>query len=311
MKDKELTEFEQEDIDNDTDNDFEVDDQNAPVAQELPEKDIHGFDNSEADLSVVEEQEGSSDDTSPERIPEKRWQRLKKDREEKRILAAEIDYLSQKNAEMEYMLRQSLDVSKGHSNKVAEDELLRAKNYLTQALEQGDPKAVSDATYLISQATQRLSEIEKTKDFTNSPPPSPTQFIRKSKDVLAEWLDSNPEVVPDTPEYNPRVAKLASGFIKKLENRLRNNKQEHLIASPEYFNVVDQYMDSIYESNTPRYFGKVTTSRNDNRMSPITTSGGYGLTRDEKETAAACNMTQAEYAKYKAANLKKQNNRGL
>jgi hypothetical protein len=102
-----------------------------------------------------------------------------------------------------------------------------------------------------------------------------------------------------------------------MENRLKRNNQMHLIASPEYFNIIDEYVDKVKDEATKtkqetapvkkvgttqtvkepigKHFGGV---RSRHQPTNVAENKPIVLTLQQKKAAAACDMTEEKYINY-------------
>jgi hypothetical protein len=115
--------------------------------------------------------------------------------------------------------------------------------------------------------------------------------------MLYDWLEDNPDLDKSSPEYNESLTNQVLPFINKLENRLKRNNQMHLIASPEYFNIIDEYVYKLKDSKETRgkHFGSV---RSRHQATNVAENKPMALTNQQKKAAAAFNMTEEKYISY-------------
>lgn len=215
-------------------------------------------------------------------------------------LASENEALRQKNADMEDLLQKSLDAGNYHYGTVAMGLLDKAKQNLAKALGEGDVDAVATATAEIAQATSVINEAKRATPIY----PQEDRVSNNGRKVdtadaglLYDWLDDNPDFDKDSPVFNENLTNQVLPFITKLENRLKRNNQTHLIASPEYFNIIDEYVEKIKDNkeNVGKHFGSVRS-----RQQPTNVSEKkiITLTNQQKKAAAAFNMSEEKYINY-------------
>ena len=138
-----------------------------------------------------------------------------------------------------------------------------------------------------------------------------------NENMLYDWLEDNPDLDKGSAEYNESLTNRVLPFINKLENRLKRNNQMHLIASPEYFNIIDEYVDKVKDEATKtkqetapvkkvgitqtvkepigKHFGGV---RSRHQPTNVVENKPIVLTLQQKKAAAACDMTEEKYINY-------------
>ena len=214
-------------------------------------------------------------------------------------MASENEALKQKNATMEELLHKSLEAGNYHYSTVAMGLLDKAKANLAKALGEGDVEAVAAATAEIAQATSVVNDAKRVPMPTpiNSEQTSVATNSYANENMLYDWLEDNPDLDKGSPEYNESLTNQVLPFINKLENRLKRNNQMHLIASPEYFNIIDEYVYKLKDSKETRgkHFGSV---RSRHQATNVAENKPMALTNQQKKAAAAFNMTEEKYISY-------------
>ena len=201
-----------------------------------------------------------------EKEKEKYWSKLKKERAEKAQLAEQWEQLQQEKLQMEQMLSQAINTGSTHYNNNGASELEMAQARLQLALESGDADGVSRATAEISKATHALNEASRIASF---PEKEYSQGdinqirAREYEDRLYSWLDSNPEVDRNAPEYDEKLTASVLSFIKKLDRKYQSTNKEHLIGGSSYYGMIDEYIDNLKMQDTSppgnhaKHFGAV------------------------------------------------------
>jgi len=236
----------------------------------------------------------------------KYWAKLKKERAEKKELAESFEQERQKNLELEEMLYQALNNSSTHykNNVVNELELAEAK--LKIALEEGNASDVAKATVDISRITHALNDANK---INYSPQPSPSNYNNQAnlaqeyEERLHNWLDDNPDLDENNPEYDKKLTDQVTTFVGKLNQKYKFNKKQNLIGSSSYYSMIDEYVDNLREqltqpsnsANSAKYFGAV---RSRNQAEIPVASKPRSLTESEKKAALAYGITDEQFLKY-------------
>jgi hypothetical protein len=204
----------------------------------------------------------------------------------------------------------------------------KAKANLAKALGEGDVEAVATATEEIAHATSIVNDAKRAPQVTlrdNGGLQEPATTVPNAytnENMLYDWLEDNPDLDKGSAEYNESLTNRVLPFINKLENRLKRNNQMHLRASPEYFNIIDEYVDKIKDEATKikpadapvkkigatqigtaqtvkepigKHFGGV---RSRHQPTNVAENKPIVLTLQQKKAAAACDMTEEKYINY-------------
>lgn len=274
---------------------IEGDNSNSIIANELSQENDASFSKTESN-SESDEIVKIAESVDTEEKPRKNRRKIER---EVYALASENEALKQKNATMEELLHKSLEAGNYHYSTVAMGLLDKAKANLAKALSEGDVEAVAAATAEIAQATSVVNDAKRV------PMPTPSNSDQTlaatnsyaKENMLYDWLEDNPDLDKSSPEYNESLTNQVLPFINKLENRLKRNNQMHLIASPEYFNIIDEYVYKLKDSKETRgkHFGSV---RSRHQATNVAENKPMVLTNQQKKAAAAFNMTEEKYISY-------------
>jgi len=244
--------------------------------------------------------------STPEKDKEKYWSKLKKEREEKTRLAEQLEQLQQEKLQMEQMLSQAINTGSTHYKNNVAGELEMAQARLQLALESGDAAGVSRATADISKATHALNEASR---ITSFPPNKYSEEelnqirAREYEDRLYSWLDNNPEVDKNAPEYDEKLAASVLSFIRKLDRKYETTNKGHLIGSGSYYGMIDEYIDNLkMQDSSPagiptKHFGPV---RSRVQSEPKPEKSIRTLTPAEKRAALAFGQTDEQYLQHLA-----------
>jgi hypothetical protein len=268
-------------------------------------QDTQGVDSSDdkSDISadVSEKEEKPTKTSAPDKDKEKYWSKLKKEREEKVKLAEQLEQLQQEKLQMEQMLSQAINTGSTHYKNNVASELEMAQARLQLALENGDAAGVSRATADISKATHALNEASRIATFPKeeySPEHLNQVRAREYEDRLYSWLESNPEVDRNAPEYDEKLATSVLSFITKLDRKYQSGGKEHLIGSGSYYGMIDDYIDNLKMQDTSsasipaKHFGAVRSrAPRESIPDPKTRE----LSDREKKAALAFGMSYERY----------------
>lgn len=250
---------------------------------------------------VPEKEEKPTPAFKPEKDKEKYWSKLKKERAEKAAMAEQLEQLTQEKLQMEQMLASAINSGSTHYKNNVASELEMAQARLQLALENGDAASVARATADISKATHALNEASRIADF---PPKGYSEEhlgqvrAREYEDRLYSWLESNPEVDRNAPEYDEKLANQVLSFIRKLDRKYQSTNKEHLIGGSSYYGMIDEYIDNLKMQDTSppgnhaKHFGAVRSrSPRESIPDPKTRE----LSDREKKAALAFGMSYERY----------------
>ena len=277
-------------------------DQTATAKPEQGSQGLEGEDNkTDIPADLPEKEEKPSKTSSPDKDKEKYWSKLKKEREEKAKLTEQLEQLHQEKLQMEQMLRRAINTGSTHYKNNVAGELEMAQARLQLALESGDAAGVSRATADISKATHALNEASRIASFPKEEY-SEEQLnqvrAREYEDRLYSWLESNPEVDRNAPEYDEKLAGQVLSFIRKLDRKYQTSNKEHLIGGGSYYSMIDEYIDNlkspdISPAHVPaKHFGAV---RSRAPMESIPDPKTRELSDREKKAALAFGMSYERY----------------
>ena len=274
------------------------DDKEVQGAVKEREEDIQALDSNADKSDILEDTlkaEEKPANTSAQEKDNKYWAKLRKERAEKAIMAERLEQLQQEKLQMEQMLSQAINTSSAYYKNNVASSLEMAQARLQLALESGDSVAVSRATAEVSAATHALNDAAKIGSF---PPKEYSEEqlnqvrAKEYEDRLYGWLESNPEVDRNAPEYDEKLAASVLSFIKKLDRKYQTSNKEHLIGGGGYYGMIDEYIDNLKAQDTTttpaKHFGAV---RSRSPMDSIPDPKTKELSDREKKAALAFGMS--------------------
>ena len=282
------------------DEDKEVQDASKDLGEDTQALDSSD-DKTDISADVSEKEEKPTKTSGLEKEKEKYWSKLKKEREEKAKLAEQLEQLQQEKLQMEQMLSQAINTGSTHYKNNVASELEMAQARLQLALENGDAAGVSRATAEISKATHALNEASRIASFPKeeySQEHLNQVRAREYEDRLYSWLESNPEVDRNAPEYDEKLTASVLSFIKKLDRKYQTGGKEHLIGGSGYYGMIDEYIDNLKMQDTSsasipaKHFGAVRSrAPRESIPDPKTRE----LSEREKKAALAFGMSYERY----------------
>ena len=209
--------------------------------------------------------------------------------------------MKQELAERERLLKQSYDSSVYQQGQSVTNSFAKAKQNYMAAFQSGDLEAMANATAEMAAATSDLTIVnDKIAELQRQNNYQPDYYEEDNQvifDPVEEWIEENEELDGNSPNFNPDLAKQLIPYIQKIDTKLKQSKQIGLIGTPQYFNLLDKYIERVKSnrSNDNGYIGSVNSrysGSSNNRNEQIR------LTTDQKEAAAAFDMSEKEYAGY-------------
>jgi hypothetical protein len=303
-----------------------IDDDGLPGQreEEVEEKEEEPEDSSE---DAIEEEEPEEEEFILKKpVKEKKTDKYRKLQNDKYRALAEKEEALQRLAEMEELMAESLHSGTYHYSKNVYAELDRAKESKRKAFEEGDMDNLLEADIEIMKAVQAINDLEKWANENEPRVPARSNYQNYQDDqrlsyqqdtlhqeIAKDWVDSHPYLKPTSRSYNPDLADDVTQFIEKLDNNLYRNRQEEAIFSEEYFDTIDNYIQS-------RNISKRDNSKNIESLSNVSgvrnssSSGGsksssinkFILTQDEKMMAERAGVSPKEWLKNKIYYSKKQ-----
>lgn len=292
--------------------------------KENPNAEIKEDDNSNEEIAteenaIIEDVVNDESEDSEEKFEikkDKKQDKYRKLQNDKYRALAEKAAAEERIKELEHMLNESMSSGTYHYGKNVYSELERAKELKKKALNEGDTDALIEADIALTKAISQANELERWADSQatqQSKPSIPTtNFDYKIKEEMAQdWLENHPYLQPYSRAYNSKLANQVSKFINYLDYDLKQKNQESVSYSPEYFNVIDNYIETIKNSSSSsnalpqvgsvrNSYGSVTNSAPKKQIT---------LNADEKKIASMMGLTPEQWIKYKEEDIKENRKR--
>ena len=131
-------------------------------------------------------------------------------------------------------------------------------------MQSGDPEFIADAIAEMAAATSDLNMVkDRIAQLQYQSNYQPEYYEENANQVIfdpvEEWLEENEELDSGSPNFNPNLVNQLIPYIKKVDDKLKQSKQFDLICTPQYFDLLNKYIDRIKsnESNGNSYIGSV------------------------------------------------------
>jgi len=285
--------------------------QEAPVEEEVEEEEA--FDSTDPIEEVEGEEEADEEvekeDKKPKKNDDLRAYRNKMYKER----AEKLNALQRIN-ELEGLLNESVSSQTYQYGKSAYADLQKAKEDVKRSLEVQDVQAYTEAMVNLNKACHAVNNLE---EWANKPAPQPQQQKFDVETTLREqirddWIDNHPEFHPHSKYYNEALTKKVESFVSKFDYQLEKERKLDYQYSPEYFDTIDNYIESLNRT-APRKAASVSSSlpnvggvRNSYSGKPRaqTKSSLPELTHEEKRMCQEMGVSEDSWRMHKKEELK-------
>ena len=286
----------------------------TPDAEENPTR--------EAEETQAESTEDNSTETEQKEKPNKLWHEKKL----KFKAIAERDAIAAERDEYKKMLKEALDSGSYHHAKSVDAELSMAKDLRRKAIENGDIDSMFKADEAYNKALIAKHEIDKWnyQNTSQNPPEDKNQLAQQEKQeqnyntlsplqqtMAQEWVESHPELNPESRSYDKHLAEKVAPYINNLESNINQSGQMHHLYSSEFFDMIDNYIDKV---KTPKVSTPPLSSNNvagvkksyqGSSTAPPSTKKQIVLTAEEKIMASNAGVSEKDWLKFKIEELNK------
>jgi len=259
--------------------------QNLTGEEEFNDEEIELSEGGEVEAAEAPEETEDTKKTFKRRGP-KRYATLTHERDEARNYAQqlqnELERERQRAVELENKANEASNVAMHSYAAKAESDLREARSFHLSAIESGDPGKITEAAERLASTKSTMDDVEAwKKSEKNKPAEQPrqqqAQQQQQQKMQIPElppevkgWVmenryfdsverDRNGDVVFDrsgrpvqNPDYNDSMHIEATLFATSLERDITNGRVDYKVASPEYFQAVEEHMSQKF----PDYFGE-------------------------------------------------------
>lgn len=237
------------------------------------------------------------------------------EKKRRKTALADRQKLEQENQELKQHLNGTIANNTELYGQNLYNDLERIRNIKRQALLGEDPDLFLEADELHKKTMMKINEFENlaqnrvSKDVDGNTAKDTNNYIEKEEQIqlakAQEWLNEHPELIEETSEYNPKIQKELSEFIKEYDRKLRQKGRQDEILGDNYFDVLDEFLDSIKVKRPKEGYStsKVGGVRNNFSASP----GGtlkVTLTDFDKNYARNLGISEKEYLKWKIQDIK-------
>ncbi len=236
--------------------------------------------------------------------------RLKK---EKYAHLADKHYLTQENAKLKRMLNDAIKAGTYHYGSNAYAELEKAKQDKKRAIEDGNIDGLIEADLALTKALTTVQEVEKWQREAGNPKQASNDEYRAGQgayneeithEIAKDWIDEHNYLKPDSNNYDPELAGKVKGFIDRLDDDLARTNRTDLYFSPQYFNEIDKYIDSVKKAPVKKTVASLSGvgSVRSSGYSPGGTKPApikIQLSADERIMASNMGVSEKEWLKYK------------
>jgi len=240
---------------------------------------------------------------------------------------AERDAIAAERDEYKKMLKEALDSGSYHHAKSVDAELSMAKDLRRKAIENGDIDSMFEADEAYNKALIAKHEIDKwnyqqsnyksnsdeNRGYNSQTHPEQVNNILSplQQTMAQEWVESHPELNPESRSYDKNLAEKVAPYINNLESNINQSGQMQYLYSSEFFDMVDNYIDKVKtpKVSTPPLFSNnvagVKKSYQGSSTAPPSNKKQIVLTAEEKIMASNAGVSEKEWLKFKIEELNK------
>jgi hypothetical protein len=302
---------------------LEEDPENKTKEIKLENPDAKEDSNTEVAGNQAESTEDDSIDTEQKEKPNKLWHEKKL----KFKAIAERDAIAAERDEYKKMLKEALDSGSYHHAKSVDAELSMAKDLRRKAIENGDIDSMFKADEAYNKALIAKHEIDKWNyqqsnyksnsdenrgDRSQTHTEQVNNTLSPLQQTMAqEWVESHPELNPESRSYDKNLAEKVAPYINNLESNINQSGQMQYLYSSEFFDMIDNYIDKV---KTPKVSTPPLSSNNvagvkksyqGSSTAPPSTKKQIVLTAEEKIMASNAGVSEKEWLKFKIEELNK------
>jgi hypothetical protein len=188
-------------------------------------------------------------------------------------LAAKVRYQEELLSETQRKLQENEEAKSAYYQENLDTREQSILSELKTAKEEGDidkeimlSKALADVSS--AKSTYDLYKSQQQSEYKKSPidiEPNYGQHYQEpyeqnyqdvyeqpENEELANWYENNPWADPNAPEFSPRLRQEVDAIAAEFEETLKYNKMAHLIGTPEYFDSINNIMNSRYGIEQPQ-----------------------------------------------------------
>lgn len=184
-------------------------------------------------------------------------------RRENERLSRELLNLADENERLRGENLQALQVAATAGADQLDANINLAQEAYKQAVEIGDIESQAEAQKFLAQYTaekalyKRQAEEELQRRYYDNQALQKQNYEAAQYNTTnnyegtyyAQWLQENPYLDQNSPEYNPELAMEAEFLAKTLNKAASTNRRSHEIGSPNYLNEISGYLRSKYDPN--------------------------------------------------------------
>lgn len=280
--------------------------------------------------TTTEEAEAQEEKTEPTSTGEEQSTKSNKLWHEKKLkfkAIAERDAIAAERDEYKKMLKEALDSGSYHHAKSVDAELSMAKDLRRKAIENGDIDSMFKADEAYNKALIAKHEIDKwnyqqSNQKSNADenrgynsqthPEQVNNTLSPLQQTMAqEWVESHPELNPESRSYDKNLAEKVAPYINNLESNINQSGQMQYLYSSEFFDMIDNYIDKV---KTPKISTPPLSSNNvagvkksyqGSSTAPPSTKKQIVLTAEEKIMASNAGVSEKDWLKFKIEELNK------
>jgi hypothetical protein len=198
-----------------------------------------------------------------EEAPEEKIKKKNRISEKKRIAELTRKYreaqavandVMNRNQDLEKKLAQKEKEAFTNEENFLKAQKERVKQFLTDAIEEGDAKQIAEAQDLLSQYNAQI-QLKQNQVPPKAPAPytPPSPIVNEVDSELNEegeaWLENNSWANPNSEDFDQDLYNYADKYSIQLANKYKLQGKKSEIGSPKFWNDISHYMNKTFEIN--------------------------------------------------------------
>lgn len=302
-----------------------------------PDEEQLEVDGEEPEEESEEEQEPEPrQEEKPKKQKTRIGDRLSQVQRERYEAIAEAERLRAENERLRSLANTSTQTALEHYDRSVIQKVQAAKEQKIKALEIGDIHAQAEADIALSMATaeyQQLANMKAQHSYQQNAYPGNNQemYYQQQQNnypgdprTIQTWVNDNQWLVPASEEYDDQMAKAVDSYCTEFDNNLYRAGRGHEIMSPEYFQIVDNYVNNLRSNRHKEVGGDLNmkpsrtvvssvrgNSRSVGQPQAVGGSQEARLTREELQMAKNFGLEPKVYLQYKIREEQNMKERGM
>lgn len=255
------------------------------------------------------------EEVKPRKQRDKSKTRINQIQREKYRALHEADQLRQENDQLRQLVDTSSQVAIKQYDDLVNKRLEDARSLKIQAIESGDPVAITDADARFTFAVNELQQLndmkvrqeyERNQNYYQQQLADQQAQIPNYEPYVQDWVQRNEWFNPDSESFDEELAETVDKYTQNLNSELVRMGYENAILSPHYFAEVDRAAQAYQAQRNSAQRGGLNMKQarggaNPVRYAPTQTGAGQprqrevALSADERDMARRMGVSDKVY----------------